>query len=135
MKRIISQTGAIALFLLAVTIGLNAQSDQQYRAEIPFDFEAAGKHYAAGSYSLGVVSGAVMIQDRQNRHMRVLGLNTQPGTNNWDVPGTLTFRRIDGLYTLSQIVTATFKKEMKISKPKGELAKGAASTQVTVALK
>ena len=135
MKRIISQTGAIALFLLAVTIGLNAQSDTQYRAQIPFDFEAAGKHYAAGSYSVGLASGAVTIRDRQNGHMNVLGINPQAGTDNWDLPGTLTFRRIDGLYTLSQIVTPTFKKEMRIRKAKGELAKGAASAPVTVALK
>ena len=135
MKRIISQTGAIALFLLAVTIGLKAQSDTQYRAQIPFDFEAAGKHYAAGSYSVGLALGAVTIRDRQNGHMNVLGMNPQVGSDNWDIPGTLTFRKVDGLYTLSQIVTPTFKKEMRISKTKGELAKAAASTPVTIALK
>ena len=51
-----------------------------------------------------------------------------------DVPGTLRFQMADGLYTLIEIRTATFKKDVKVSK-RGELAKAKDPKSVVVALK
>lgn len=127
----------IGLLMLAVVIGANAQVSH-YRAEIPFDFEAAGKQYQAGSYTVGRLSdvgGFVTIRDLDRGNMRVLGLNPLPGTSNWDIPGTLTFQKIGGRYQLRQISTATFKMDVKIAKPKSELAKEGSSNKVVVALK
>ena len=137
MKRILKQASVIGLFVLAVSIVANAQVDQQYRAEIPFDFDAAGKHYAAGTYAVGPLSssGAVAIRSMENGKMRVLGLNVIPGNNDWDNPGTLTFQKVGGRHQLRQISTATFKMAVRIPRAKGDLAKKDSSTEVLVSLK
>ncbi len=135
MNRILKQASAIGLLVLAVAIGVDAQSGQQYRAQIPFDFDAAGKHYAAGDYTVGPVSNSIAIRDLQTGSMRLLGPNVQAGTNDWDMPGTLSFQNIGDRYTLIRIRTATFKKDVKVSKTRGELAKADHATEVVVALK
>ena len=128
MNRIIRQASLIGLFVIAVTIGANAQSDTQYRAEIPFDFEARGKHYEAGNYSVGPLSqaatpGGIAIRDIRNRNARILGVVSLSGDNDWDKPGILTFVKVNGRYTLSQISTATFTMKLKSRKSSGELAR------------
>ena len=135
MNRILKQASAIGLLVLAVAIGVDAQSDQQYRAQIPFDFEAAGKHYAAGEYTVGPVSKSIAIRDLQTGSTRLLGPNVQAGTGNWDMPGTLSFQKIGDRYTLIQIKTPTFKRDVKVSKARAELAKAELATPVVVALK
>jgi len=120
MNRIIRQTGFIVLCVFAVSMGVSAQTSQQYRAEIPFNFDAGGRHYSAGQYSVGPLSSeigsAVVLRDLQKRNARVLGANTRSGNNDWDNPGTLTFVKINGQYRLSQISTATFSMKMKAPK-------------------
>ncbi len=139
MNRIIRHASVIGLLVLAVTIGANAQSAQQYRAEIPFSFDAAGKHYEAGKYSVGPVSqsspGGIGIVDLQNRNVRVLGITSLQGDDNWDKPGRLTFVKTNGRYTLNQISTATFKMKVssKMSKS-GDLARGSSSNPEVVAI-
>ena len=110
----------MVLCVVAVTMGANAQTAQQYRAEIPFDFVAGGKHYSAGQYSVGPVAAstgsAVVIRDLQKGNSRVLGVNTLGGNRDWDKPGTLSFLKVNGRYRLSQISTATFSMKMKAPK-------------------
>jgi hypothetical protein len=128
MNRIIRQISVIGLFMLAVTIGVSAQSNQQYRADVPFGFDVNGKHYAAGEYSVGPVSqvaspGGIAIKDLQNGNAQLLGINSQQGDRNWDKPGQLSFLKMNGRYILTDISTATFKMKMKTSKARdGELA-------------
>jgi len=128
MNRIIRQISVIGLFMLAVTIGVNAQANQQYRAEVPFSFEANGRHYAAGEYSVGPLSqvsvpGAIAIKNLENRSSAVLGITALQGDDNWDKPGRLTFVKENGRYTLKDISTATFQMKMKGSKSRtAELA-------------
>lgn len=130
MNRIIRQTSLIGLLVLAVAVGVNAQASQQYRADIPFSFDANGKHYEAGAYLVGPVSqisnpGAIVIRNRKSGDAALLGINAIHGDDNWDNPGRLTFLKADGRYTLSQVSTATFKMKMKVKKARGaELAKG-----------
>lgn len=136
MKRIIMQASAMVVFVFSVAMGVNAQSAQQYRAEIPFGFDAAGRHYAAGEYSVGPMSqtqGPIAIQDLRNGKKRMLGVNSLGGTNDWDKVATLTFRRINGRYRLSQISTPTFNMELKVPKVGSELA-GTDSSPETVAI-
>lgn len=110
----------IGLLVLAVTIGASAQTSQQYRAEIPFDFEARGQHFAAGQYSIGPLSevsqGGVALRNLRKGGVRVLGLNALGGNGDWNKPGTITFLKINGRYRMSEISTATF--SMKIKGPK-----------------
>ena len=141
MNRIIIQASAMVLLVLAISVGAKAQSDQ-YRAEIPFSFEAAGKHYEAGKYSVGPLSqvsspGGIAIRDLQNGNARMLGVNSVQGDNKWDKPGTLSFLKVGGQYRLSQISTPTFKMKMKGQADKNsEVAQRtpSASNIVTVAL-
>jgi len=128
MNRIVKQISVIGLFMLAVTIGVNAQLNQQYRAEVPFSFEANGKHYAAGQYSVGPLSqmsapGAIALRNIGSGKAAVLGINSLDGDNDWDKPGRLTFVKDNGRYILKNIATATFTMKMKGSKSRtAELA-------------
>ena|SRR5687768_9735960 len=130
MNRIIRQLSVIGLLVLAVTIGVNAQSDQQYRAEIPFAFEVAGKHHEAGKYLVGPVSrtasSAIAIRNAKTGNGQLLQVYAAQGDNNWDKPGTLTFLKVGGQYRLSQISTATFK--MKMKSKKADMAQLAGAT-------
>lgn len=136
MNRILRQVSFIGLFVMAVTLGVNAQVSQQYRADVPFSFEANGKHYAAGEYSVGPLSqisspGVIAIRDMRTGNARLLGATTVQGDNNWDTPGRLIFLKINGRHTLSQISTATFKMKMKAQKARSaELAKAASDSEV-----
>jgi hypothetical protein len=136
MNRIIRRVSLIGLFILAVTLGVTAQASQQYRADIPFSFEANGRHYAAGEYAVGPLSqvsspGGIALRNLDTGKARLLGVTSNHGDNNWDNPGRLTFLKVDGRYTLSQISTATFKMKMKVQKARSaELAKGASDPAI-----
>lgn len=128
MNRIIRQISIVGLFMLAVTIGVNAQASQQYRAEVPFSFEANGRQYAAGEYAIGPLSqvsvpGAIALRNLENGHGAILGINALQADTNWNKPGRLTFVKENGRYTLRDISTATFTMKMKRSKSRtAELA-------------
>ena len=130
MNRIIKQVSLIGLFMLAVTAGVNAQVNQQYRADIPFSFEANGKQYAAGEYTVGPLSqvsspGGIAIRNLDTGKARLLGVTSQNGNSDWETPGRLIFLKVDGRHTLSQISTASFQMKMKVQKTRSaELAKG-----------
>ena len=140
MNRIVKQITMIGLFMLAVTVGVNAQANHQYRADIPFSFDANGRHYEAGEYAVGSLSqvstpGAIAIRDLRSGNARVLGVISVQGESTWNKPGKLTFVKEDGRYTLSQISTATFAMKMKVRKARSaELASGASSNAEIVAV-
>ena len=115
MKGTIIRSTVMVLALLAISVSINAQSSQQYSADIPFDFEARGQQHSAGKYRLSPSSntGAIVLREMKSGNGRILGLSRDPGTNNWDEPGTLTFVKVNGKYRLSEVATATFKLRMK----------------------
>ena len=125
MKRTIIQASLVILFVSAIAGGLNAQSGQKYRAEIPFNFEVNGKQYTAGKYTLGPISdsarSAIVLRGiEKGMTSGVLNHVAQPGSNNWDLPGTMSFLKVDGQYRLVQIATATFKMKLKAPESVGE---------------
>jgi hypothetical protein len=135
MKRTLIRSTVMLLAVLAVSVSIKAQSAQQYSANIPFSFEARGERYAAGKYRLGSMSvntpGAIGLREMRSGHIRVLGITHGEGSRNWDNPGTLTFRKVNGRYLLSEISTATF--QMKVRSKKNsidELADVASAEQV-----
>ena len=136
MNRIVKQVSIIGLFMLAVTVGVKAQANQQYRADIPFSFDANGRHYAAGEYTVGPLSqisipGGIALRERKSGNARVLGVTSTQGDNDWDKSGKLTFIKDNGRYTLSQISTATFAMKMKARKARSsELASGASHAEI-----
>ena len=117
MKVTIIRSTVIALAVLAISISINAQSAQQYSADIPFDFEARGERHSAGKYRLGSMSvnspGAIGLREMKSGAVRILGISSGVGTDNWDNPGTLTFVKVDGKYRLREVSTATFSLRIK----------------------
>ncbi len=116
MKKLFLQAGVLAGLTLMLSVAGNAQVSQQYRAAVPFDFQAKGVSYTAGEYSVGPMStnstsGALAILDRKSRKMQVIG-QTLPGGGSGE-NGKLIFIKANGIYTLSQIVTPTFEFKMK----------------------
>lgn len=140
MNRTIIQASLLILFVSAITVGVNAQVSQQYRADIPFSFDANGRSYQAGKYSVGPLSQLTMSGiairglGKQSRS-GILGPVAHAGTNDWDNPGTLTFLNVAGRYKLIRVSTATFSMEMKSGKDRrGDLAKLGSSKQETVSI-
>ena len=135
MKRTIIRSTVMVLAVLAISVSINAQSAQQYSANIPFSFEARGERHAAGKYRLGSMSvsspGAIGLREMQTGQIRVLGIATDAGNNNWDNPGTLTFRKVNGRYLLTDISTASFQMKVKVKKARiGEVPEVASAEQV-----
>ena len=120
MKTTIIKSTVMIMAILAVSLTTSAQVSQQYNADIPFAFEARGQQHPAGKYRLVSVSmnapGGIVLQHVEGKTSAILGIASGMGTNNWDVPGTLTFLNVDGKYRLSEISTATFKLRMKVTR-------------------
>src|SRR5262245_62161476 len=117
MKRLIALGSLMVGSVLILGVSANAQIFQQYRAEIPFDFQAGGATYSAGEYRLvplrtDSAQSALRLQDVKNRKSRMLG-PVVLGSISWEVKGKLIFVKADGLYTLSEVVTPTFAMKMK----------------------
>jgi len=120
MKRTIIRSTVMVLAVLAVSISIHAQSAQEYSADIPFNFEVRGERHSAGKYRLGSVSvsspAAIVLRELQSGDASILGMSADPGSNNWDNAGTLTFVKVNGKYRLREISTATFRLKMKATK-------------------
>ena len=118
MKRIILSSSVLVILVLAAAAGVSAQSSQQYKADIPFDFEADGRQHSAGSYRVGSVSvigsRATGLLDIQSGKMRLVGRIAQPGNSGyWAERGTLTFLKVNDRYVLKEISTPSFKLKMR----------------------
>jgi hypothetical protein len=134
MKKQLIQVGLTVSSLLIFGIAANAQT--QYRADIPFDFQAAGKVWSAGAYSLGQISSggpALVIRDRKTGKSKVLG-QSMPRNESRDSHGQLVFLKADGVYTLSQIVTPSFEMKLKKTTTDVRMASSSAVKKETVAV-
>ena len=140
MNRTIIQASLLILFVSAITVGVNAQVSQQYRADIPFSFDANGKSYEAGKYSVGPLSqlsmsGIAIRGLGKESRSGILGSVAHQGTNDRDKPGTLTFLNVNGRYQLIRVSTATFSMNMKSKKDRrGDLAKLSSSKPTMVSI-
>ena len=120
--------------LMIFGIAANAQS--QYRAEIPFDFHAAGAVWTAGGYMVGPIgssSQVVAIRSRNTKKVRILG-SSRGGSDRWDGKGKLIFLKTDAGYTLSEIVTPSFAMKLKKTKTDVKMAGDPAAKLETVAI-
>lgn len=119
MKSLFVKAGIMAGLMLMLSIAGNAQLSQQYRAEIPFDFQVKNVSYNAGVYSVGPVatatgSGALAILDRKSGKKQIVGMAWFGGNESAET-GKLVFLKANGHYALSQIVTPTFEMKVKIA--------------------
>lgn len=123
MKNIIARV--IILVATAAALGLqaNAQSGQEYRAQVPFDFTASGRTYTAGNYTVGQIStqsdsGAVTLLDRETGHKRIIGMSRGRDAGN---TSKLVFAKNGMHYELIAIRTPTI--QLKMDQPKWEVAR------------
>ena len=138
MKRLLLQTCLMVGSVLILGAAANAQISQQYRADIPFDFSAAGSTWTAGKYKVLPVGphssiGALAILDVKKGKMKLLGQATL-GRENRDRSSKLVFVKRDGRYTLSEIVTPTFAIKMKGTETSVRVAGRQAADLETVAI-
>ena len=122
MKHLFARVIILAATAAALGIQVQAQSDQ-YRANVPFDFTAAGRTYTAGSYSVGKLSqtsdtGAIMLIDRKNGHARVIGMNRSRSSDN---SAKLVFVKNGLGWALKEVITPDF--GVKMRQPKQVIAR------------
>src|SRR5262245_53956798 len=135
MKKLLVKASLMVGSVLMLGVAANAQ--MQYRAEIPFDFQAAGTVFTAGAYSVGqVASGgpALVLRDRKSGKSRLLGHATLGG-DRWQNNGKLIFIKVEDRYTLSEIVTPSFAMKLKGTSTDVRMAKDRKPKQENVAVK
>ena len=116
--------------------GIAANAQDQYRAEIPFDFQAAGVTHKAGEYSVGRISPAtpvLVIRNRKSTKSIMLGHANLGGVSR-DANGKLIFLKADGRYTLSEIKTPSFAMKLRKTKTDVRMAGGSTPKMETVAI-
>ena len=114
MKNIFARVIILAAAAAAFGLQAQAQSDQHYRANVPFDFTAAGRSYTAGSYSVGRLSqisegGAIMLVDRQTGHAKVIGMSRSSTSGT----AKLVFVKNGLRYALKEVIAPNFGVKMK----------------------
>jgi hypothetical protein len=138
-KVIIQGCSLIGLVIILGVVSVSAQMSTQYRAEIPFDFSVGNDNFAAGSYSIGPTSwnssnGSLLLRNRKTSKSRLLGFIQIAGDGRGQ-NGKMYFINVSGRYNLSEIVTPTFVKKVKVVRTDTQLAKSAASPPKAVAVK
>ena len=119
-----------ALFILAVTFS----SAQTVRANIPFDFVAAGSSLAAGEYTLegsGPTDEVLqMCNLDQRRCIFVIASQVASGAKN--DPGKLIFNRYGDQYFLSEIWSRSLVRTLPQDRRERQLAKSGAEPVAAV---
>lgn len=126
MQKIIIQTcSLLGLAIIFGVLAASAQMSAQYQAEIPFDFSVGNDNFAAGTYSIGPTSwnasnGGLVLRNRKTGESRLLGIIQTAGDGRGE-NGKLYFINTGGRYIMSEIVTPTFIKKVKVART-GQLA-------------
>jgi hypothetical protein len=115
------------LYLIAMLGPVSAVAQPTMRFAIPFDFNLAGKAFAAGNYEVWEVShGNLAIRSEDGHaHMIVLTNRDEPGK----LPGraTLTFTRYGDQYFLLRVANIERGLRVPLSSAERELMAGRAS--------
>ena len=135
MKKLLFQACLLVGSAMMFGVSVNAQ----YRAQIPFDFEAGKVHYAAGEYVLGPLNSSssassLAIRDVATGRTRLAGITTLSG-DGWKGVSKLVFVKTGDSYSLSEIVTSRFTYKGRPSKRYSRVGNVAAAVDtVTVNL-
>lgn len=138
-KAIIKECSLLGLVVILGVVTASAQMSTQYQAEIPFDFSVGNDNFSAGSYSIGPTgwnssNGGLLLRNRKTSESRLLGFIQIAGDGRGQT-GKMYFINVNGRYNLSEIVTPTFVKKVKVARTDAQLAKSAASAPKAVAVK
>lgn len=99
-------------------IAANAQMSAQYRAEVPFDFEANGTSYNVGGFQVGPMTtyssvGPLVLIEKRSGRKQIIG-NTVLGGDATKGQGKLLFIKTNGIYRLVQVETPTFQLKLRL---------------------
>ena len=109
MKKLIQICSVLCLVMAFSIISANAQSTQKIKADVPFDFNVAGKHYNAGKYTLKISDtrqgGAIAhLTDNDGHVLDTIIVAASGDYSRSDAK--LTFNNYDGQRFLSRISTS-----------------------------
>ena len=106
MKKLIQICSLLSLIVAFSFLSANAQNTTKIEAQIPFDFNIAGKQYPAGAYNLRVTNSRsvgvlVQLTDRENNNLGTLLVSLANGGMNSEAK--LIFDNYEGQRFLSRI--------------------------------
>ena len=141
MKKLIQICSVLALAIAFAIIPANAQSGQKVSADVPFDFNAAGKHYSAGKYNLKVaeVRSNIAVLYLTDGEGKVL--DTILASSTGDAPvgeAQLAFNNYDGQRFLSSISASGLSYRLPRTGAEKQVASGrrnASERPVSIAMK
>jgi hypothetical protein len=110
-----------------------AQTDRLEKADIPFDFYAAGEKMAAGSYIIGVDAAAkwITLSDAPGEHkIFLIGIPSEDGYDKSE----LVFVHSGNTYALKEVKSDVIDLKFKTRVPEQAIESRAASPHVVVAL-
>lgn len=118
-----------ALLTLGVTF-----ASAQMRANIPFDFAAAGSNLAAGEYTLETTGATDQVLQMCNlqQHRCVFVIASQVASQGKNVHGKLVFNRYGDQYFLSEVWSRSLVQTLPQDRRERQLAKSGAGSVVAV---
>ena len=118
-----------SLLIVAALIGLNtvarAQSQRKWTGNVPFEFTAGGKTFAAGDYVVKIVNPSsdrpvLVVQNAKTRESVIVQATS--GTGKASDDATLQFRRYGDSYFFAVVQLAGESTNLTIAKSKAERA-------------
>jgi hypothetical protein len=125
--------------LVILTAAVSASAQTQYRMHIPFDFNIGQLGFAAGDYSVSLLSQAsdkklILIRDAKGRSSYTV-MPTGTDSNSKIDLTNLVFNRYENQYFLAIISTPNFKAELSKSKLEEKIAKSLKAKREMLAMK
>ena len=116
-----------------LTLGA-AFASAQMRANIPFDFAAAGSNLAAGEYTLETTGDTDQVLQMCNlqQHRCVFVIASQVASKTKNDPGKFVFNRYGDQYFLSEIWSRSLVRTLPQDRRERQLAKSGAAPDVAV---
>ncbi len=130
------KTGSLVRLLACgalLTLGVTFASAQM-RADIPFDFMAAGSNLVAGEYTLVTTGNTDQVLQMCNlqQHRCVFMIASQVASKAHNDPGKLVFNRYGDQYFLSEIWSLSLVRTLPQDRRERQLAKSGAEPVVAV---
>jgi len=106
MKKQITLAALIMVAALILTATVNAQSKQSFKVDIPFNFEAGGKGFEAGTYKIGRFNPAnpmMLILQKVGGKERKILLTVRMESESLEEGRHISFVKYDNKYLLSEV--------------------------------
>lgn len=118
MKKIIQICSFVALMFVFM-ISVNAQSRENYKVKIPFDFQIANESYQAGTYQVSLLNNRVILRNQKTNDSKVL--TTSMGAGKASETPRFRFVRNGDKNVLVEISSSDFEVKFGNSDSAGEI--------------